>query len=126
MAAWTRYALEVVVLAAQGRLPWRPGVFLDWACNAGLLRLSGVAYQFGIASCRPGCVPSGNETPRTCRMKERQKSADESHNPSRPLWRPADYLQQSLNLHRQIGNRNGEAKTLNNFGIIEERLGPVS
>ncbi|MET8028966.1 NACHT domain-containing protein [Streptomyces avermitilis] len=36
----------VFVLCSRGKLPWRPGVFLDWACTAGLLRLAGAAYQF--------------------------------------------------------------------------------
>ncbi|MFD5848150.1 NACHT domain-containing protein [Streptomyces chartreusis] len=36
----------VFVLCSRGNLPWRLGVFLDWACAAGLLRLSGSAYQF--------------------------------------------------------------------------------
>jgi NACHT domain len=36
----------VFVLCSRGRLPWRPGVFLDWACSAGLMRLSGGVYQF--------------------------------------------------------------------------------
>ncbi|CAM5616641.1 NACHT domain-containing protein [Streptomyces avidinii] len=36
----------VFVLCSRRNLPWRLGVFLDWACAAGLLRLSGAAYQF--------------------------------------------------------------------------------
>ncbi|MGW7386568.1 NACHT domain-containing protein [Streptomyces sp. NPDC054794] len=36
----------VFVLCAKGKLPRRLGVFLDWACTAGLLRLAGAAYQF--------------------------------------------------------------------------------
>ncbi len=36
----------VFVLCSRRNLPWRLGVFLDWACAAGLLRLSGSAYQF--------------------------------------------------------------------------------
>lgn len=36
----------VFVLCARGKLPRRLGVFLDWACTAGLLRLAGAAYQF--------------------------------------------------------------------------------
>ncbi|MCW7942729.1 hypothetical protein AAW14_11945 [Streptomyces hygroscopicus] len=31
---------------SRGRLPWRLGAFLHWAYGAGLLRISGVAYQF--------------------------------------------------------------------------------
>jgi hypothetical protein len=36
----------VFVLCSWGKLPWRPAVFLDWACAAGLMRSSGSAYQF--------------------------------------------------------------------------------
>ncbi|CAM5607782.1 Ku protein [Streptomyces aurantiogriseus] len=36
----------VLVLCSRGKLPWRLGVFLDWACAAGRLRFSGSAYQF--------------------------------------------------------------------------------
>ncbi|MFE9775623.1 NACHT domain-containing protein [Streptomyces sp. NPDC005931] len=28
------------------RLPWRTGAFLNWACEAGLLRVAGLAYDF--------------------------------------------------------------------------------
>ncbi|MCX5559506.1 NACHT domain-containing protein [Streptomyces sp. NBC_00038] len=31
---------------SRGQLPWRLGAFLHWAYGAGLLRISGVAYQF--------------------------------------------------------------------------------
>lgn len=43
-AAWRRYI--AFLLCSRGLLPWRLGHFLDWACDAGLLRVSGVAYQF--------------------------------------------------------------------------------
>ncbi|MFE2262426.1 NACHT domain-containing protein [Streptomyces griseosporeus] len=33
-------------LWARGRLPWRTGAFLDWAAEAGLLRVAGLAYEF--------------------------------------------------------------------------------
>ncbi|MCI4078777.1 NACHT domain-containing protein [Streptomyces sp. MMS21 TC-5] len=36
----------VFVLCCRGKLPWRLGAFMDWACTAGLLRLAGTAYQF--------------------------------------------------------------------------------
>ncbi|MER5227773.1 hypothetical protein [Streptomyces flaveus] len=42
--AWTRYV--VLLLCTRGRLPWRLGAFLNWAYGAGLLRISGNAYQF--------------------------------------------------------------------------------
>ncbi|WP_415949775.1 NACHT domain-containing protein [Streptomyces sp. KLOTTS4A1] len=36
----------VFLCCVRGRLPWRLGAFLHWAYEAGLLRVSGVAYQF--------------------------------------------------------------------------------
>jgi len=44
--AWARYRAALVADAAHGRSPLRFGRFLDWAHDAGLLRASGVAYQF--------------------------------------------------------------------------------
>jgi hypothetical protein len=44
--AWTRYYAAVIVNAARHRGPLRFGAFLDWAHQAGLLRVSGIAYQF--------------------------------------------------------------------------------
>ncbi|MCR6488412.1 NACHT domain-containing protein [Amycolatopsis sp. OK19-0408] len=40
------YALTVWKLRRSGELPGRPGQFLDWAHNAGLVRVSGAAVQF--------------------------------------------------------------------------------
>ena len=37
----------VFLCCCRGRLlPWRLGAFLNWAYDAGLLRVSGIAYQF--------------------------------------------------------------------------------
>ncbi|GGO53658.1 NACHT domain-containing protein [Streptomyces lasiicapitis] len=36
----------VLLCCSRGRLPWRLGAFLHWAYEAGLLRISGMAYQF--------------------------------------------------------------------------------
>jgi hypothetical protein len=44
--AWVRYALALTLMAVTGKLPWRLGRFLDWAADAEILRVSGVAYQF--------------------------------------------------------------------------------
>jgi hypothetical protein len=41
---WRRYV--AFLLATRGRLPWRLGYFLDWAADAGLMRMTGVSYQF--------------------------------------------------------------------------------
>lgn len=43
---WPRYAIACLLLARRGALPRRPGVLLDWAYEAGLVRLSGIAVQF--------------------------------------------------------------------------------
>jgi hypothetical protein len=43
-APWRRYL--ALLLCTRGRLPWRLGAFLDWACEVGILRTSGIAYQF--------------------------------------------------------------------------------
>ncbi|MGH3754973.1 MAG: hypothetical protein ACRDRP_20200 [Pseudonocardiaceae bacterium] len=43
---WPRYLFAVLLLACRGDLPRRPAVFLDWAYQAGLMRLSGIAVQF--------------------------------------------------------------------------------
>ncbi|GLW62538.1 hypothetical protein Arub01_07820 [Actinomadura rubrobrunea] len=44
--AWSRAMIGLVVAAARGRLPLRLWTFLDWACEARLLRVSGATYQF--------------------------------------------------------------------------------
>jgi hypothetical protein len=43
---WTRYHIGVVIGAVRGSGPISFGAFLDWAQQAGLLRSSGIAYQF--------------------------------------------------------------------------------
>lgn len=45
-STWTRYYVTVVIIAARRQGPLRFATFLDWAQKAGLLRTSGVAYQF--------------------------------------------------------------------------------
>jgi hypothetical protein len=58
-APWRRYL--ALLLCTRGRLPWRLGQFLDWAYDAGLMRVSGIAYQFRhqelqnwLAGAQPG------------------------------------------------------------------------
>ncbi|MET8681341.1 NACHT domain-containing protein [Streptomyces sp. NPDC004647] len=36
----------VLLCCSRGRLPWKLGAFLHWTYGAGLLRISGMAYQF--------------------------------------------------------------------------------
>lgn len=43
-APWRGYL--ALLLCTRGKLPLRLGAFLDWAYEAGLLRVSGIAYQF--------------------------------------------------------------------------------
>lgn len=45
-ASSARYYLGVVAGAFRGTRPVRFSAFLDWCCHAGLLRVSGIAYQF--------------------------------------------------------------------------------
>jgi hypothetical protein len=42
--AWRRYA--VFLLCSRCRLPFRLGLFLEWAVTAGLMRYSGPAYKY--------------------------------------------------------------------------------
>ena len=44
--AWSRTMIGLLVAAARGLLPLRLWTFLDWACEARLLRVSGATYQF--------------------------------------------------------------------------------
>lgn len=44
--AWSRYRLATLILFAQRRLPWRIVTFLQWNYDAGLMRISGLSYQF--------------------------------------------------------------------------------
>ncbi len=43
---WPRYLFAAMLLAHRRDLPKRPAVFMDWAYQAGLMRLSGIAVQF--------------------------------------------------------------------------------
>jgi MFS family permease len=43
---WPRYVAAVRILTRRGQLPRRPARFLDWACEVGLLKISGIALQF--------------------------------------------------------------------------------
>ena len=45
-AASGRYAIASLVFGFTGRFPRRPARFMEWARNAGLLRVTGIAYQF--------------------------------------------------------------------------------
>lgn len=45
-SSWVRYHIAVVLAAGRGNGPLRFGALLEWAREAGLLRESGIAYQF--------------------------------------------------------------------------------
>ncbi|GLY38818.1 P-loop containing NTPase [Amycolatopsis sp. NBRC 101858] len=63
---WFRYLAAIVVGRWRSRLPARPGQFLDWAYEAGLVRLSGIGVEFRHAELREWltaadpAVPSGS------------------------------------------------------------------
>ncbi|MCX5357181.1 NACHT domain-containing protein [Streptomyces sp. NBC_00124] len=61
MSAARRYG--AFLLCSRGRLPFRLGVFLDWAVRTGLLRYSGTAYQFRHRELQQWLTQS----PRGCR-----------------------------------------------------------
>jgi hypothetical protein len=44
--AWLRYSVSVCLAVSDRLQPMRLGAFLQWANNAGILRISGNAYQF--------------------------------------------------------------------------------
>lgn len=44
--AGIRYGFGLFCAALRERLPWRLAAFCQWACDAGLLRVAGAAYQF--------------------------------------------------------------------------------
>lgn len=44
--AWLRYTIALLFVAHEGKLPWKCLQFLAWASTAGLLRISGITYQF--------------------------------------------------------------------------------
>jgi hypothetical protein len=44
--AWLRYTIALAFAASERTLPWNCLRFLDWAATAGLLRTSGIDYQF--------------------------------------------------------------------------------
>ncbi|MFC5825261.1 NACHT domain-containing protein [Nonomuraea insulae] len=56
--AWARTMIGLVVAAARGLLPLRLWAFLDWACEARLLRVSGATYQFRHREFQDFLTPS--------------------------------------------------------------------
>jgi hypothetical protein len=68
-SSWSRYMIATMTLARRGDLPKRPAVFLDWAYEAGLIRLSGVAVQFRHREFQDWLInrsqPADDHTPAT-------------------------------------------------------------
>ncbi|MFC4121667.1 NACHT domain-containing protein [Nonomuraea zeae] len=56
--AWARTMIGLVVAATRGLLPLRLWTFLDWACEARLLRVSGATYQFRHRELQDFLTPS--------------------------------------------------------------------
>jgi hypothetical protein len=56
--AWARTMIGLVVAATRGLLPLRLWTFLDWACEARLLRVSGATYQFRHRELQHFLTPS--------------------------------------------------------------------
>ncbi|NJQ01293.1 NACHT domain-containing protein [Streptomyces zingiberis] len=81
--AWTRYAIAVALAARRGKLPRRPGPFLDWAHRAGLLRLSGIAYQFRHLELQHWLAHHGDHEPPGRRAGTGPTTASEADRPFR-------------------------------------------
>jgi hypothetical protein len=56
--AWSRTMIGLILAAARGLLPLRLWTFLDWACEARLLRISGATYQFRHRELQDFLTPS--------------------------------------------------------------------
>ncbi|MGW0195092.1 NACHT domain-containing protein [Nonomuraea sp. NPDC003201] len=59
--AWARTMIGLVVAAMRGLLPLRLWAFLDWACEARLLRVSGATYQFRHRELQDFLTPSDGD-----------------------------------------------------------------
>jgi hypothetical protein len=62
---WPRYLLAVLALARIKAFPVRPARFLDWAYDAGLLRLAGTAVQFRHRDLQTRLTTPAQHTPAT-------------------------------------------------------------
>ncbi|HEY8482036.1 MAG TPA: NACHT domain-containing protein [Spirillospora sp.] len=61
--AWCRAMIGLAVAAARGLLPLRLWTFLDWACEARLLRVSGATYQFRHRELQDYLTPPEHPSP---------------------------------------------------------------
>ncbi|TDD74794.1 NACHT domain-containing protein [Actinomadura darangshiensis] len=60
--AWSRAMIGLAVAVSRGLLPLRLWTFLDWACEARLLRVSGATYQFRHRELQDFLTPPENGT----------------------------------------------------------------
>ncbi|MGP3911462.1 NACHT domain-containing protein [Nonomuraea sp. 10N515B] len=60
--AWSRTMIGLIIAAARGVLPLRLWTFLDWACEARLLRVSGATYQFRHRELQDFLTPSEGDS----------------------------------------------------------------
>lgn len=59
---WFRYLAAIVLARKENRLPWRPARLLDWAYDAGLVRLSGSGVEFRHPELRSWLMESDSTT----------------------------------------------------------------
>jgi hypothetical protein len=57
VGGWLRYAITVTMEASRRRIPLRFAGFMDWAYGAGLLRITGIAYQFRHEKLKSSLTP---------------------------------------------------------------------
>jgi hypothetical protein len=60
--AWMRFIAGWAVTAARRRLPARLSRFMKWACDSGLLRISGATYQFRHRELQDWLLATNNRT----------------------------------------------------------------
>jgi hypothetical protein len=55
---WLRYTISITIEAYRGNVPMAFERFTDWAYGAGILRISGVSYQFRHDKLRSSLAPA--------------------------------------------------------------------
>jgi len=73
---WFRYVAAVVLARRGNRLPWRPARVLDWAYDAGLVRLSGSGVEFRHPELR-SWLTGPEEPPTPLRVRSDEAAAGE-------------------------------------------------
>jgi NACHT domain len=72
---WPHYFLAVRLLAHRRLLPGQPARFLDWACDSGLMRMSGISIQFRHQRLQQ-YLQTPADPPRTARSAEEPSRHD--------------------------------------------------